>query len=108
MESAFAWLNQLFQAIYQLFPRILIVRATHGGVKWVDQIPVRMIRDLVVGQLGGLALELSGVHVPLPPAWVLFPEGKIDELPAARHGSAHDGFGLVLRVIPVLQEHLDV
>jgi regulator of protease activity HflC (stomatin/prohibitin superfamily) len=35
MESAFAWLNQLFQAIYQFFPRILIVRATHGAVKWV-------------------------------------------------------------------------
>jgi regulator of protease activity HflC (stomatin/prohibitin superfamily) len=35
VESAFAWLNQIFQAIYQFFPRILIVRATHGGVKWV-------------------------------------------------------------------------
>lgn len=35
MESAFAWLNQFFQAVYQFFPRILIVRATHGGVKWV-------------------------------------------------------------------------
>ena len=34
MESAFAWLNQLFQAVYQFFPRILIVRATHGAVKW--------------------------------------------------------------------------
>lgn len=35
MESAFAWLNQLFQAIFQFFPRILVVRATHGAVKWV-------------------------------------------------------------------------
>lgn len=35
MESAFAWLNQLFQAIFQFFPRVLIVRATHGAVKWV-------------------------------------------------------------------------
>lgn len=35
MESAFAWLDQVFQAIFQFFPRILIVRATHGAVKWV-------------------------------------------------------------------------
>jgi regulator of protease activity HflC (stomatin/prohibitin superfamily) len=35
MDAAFAWLNQLIQAFYQLFPRIVIVRATHGGVKWV-------------------------------------------------------------------------
>ena len=35
MESAFAWLNQLFQAIYQFFPRVLVIRATHGAVKWV-------------------------------------------------------------------------
>jgi len=35
MESAFAWLNQLIEAFYRLFPRVLIVRATHGGVKWV-------------------------------------------------------------------------
>lgn len=35
MDTAFAWLNQLIQAFYQLFPRIVIVRATHGGVKWV-------------------------------------------------------------------------
>ena len=35
MESAFAWLNQLMEAFYRLFPRIIVVRATHGGVKWV-------------------------------------------------------------------------
>ncbi len=35
MESAFAWLNQLVQTFYRFLPHILIVRATHGGVKWV-------------------------------------------------------------------------
>ena len=35
MESAFAWLNQLIETFYRFFPHILIVRATHGGVKWV-------------------------------------------------------------------------
>jgi len=35
MESAFSWLNQLIQAIFQFFPRIVVVRSTHGGVKWV-------------------------------------------------------------------------
>lgn len=34
MESAFAWLGQIFDAILQFFPRRVIVRATHGGVKW--------------------------------------------------------------------------
>ncbi len=30
----FAWLNQIFDAILSLFPQRLIVRSTHGGVKW--------------------------------------------------------------------------
>lgn len=34
MESAFAWLGQIFDAILQFFPRRIIVRATHAGVKW--------------------------------------------------------------------------
>ena len=35
MESAFAWLNQLVETFYRFFPHVLIVRATHGAVKWV-------------------------------------------------------------------------
>jgi regulator of protease activity HflC (stomatin/prohibitin superfamily) len=35
MESAFAWLSQLVETFYKFVPHILIVRATHGGVKWV-------------------------------------------------------------------------
>jgi len=34
METAFAWLGQIFEALLSFVPRILIVRATHGGVKW--------------------------------------------------------------------------
>jgi regulator of protease activity HflC (stomatin/prohibitin superfamily) len=34
METAFAWLGQIFEAILQLVPRRVIVRATEGGVKW--------------------------------------------------------------------------
>lgn len=34
MEAAFSWLGQIFEAILMFVPRILIVRATHGGVKW--------------------------------------------------------------------------
>lgn len=34
METAFGWLSQIFEAILKFFPRIVIVRATHGGVKW--------------------------------------------------------------------------
>ena len=35
MESAFAWLSQLVETFYKFVPHILIVRATHHGVKWV-------------------------------------------------------------------------
>ena len=44
MESAFTWLNQLFQAFYQIVPRIVIVRATHGGCKWVRGRDVRLLK----------------------------------------------------------------
>ncbi len=30
----FDWFNSLFEAILKLFPRIIVIRATHGGVKW--------------------------------------------------------------------------
>jgi len=43
VESAFAWLNQLIEAVLQLFPRIKVVRATHGGVKWVRGHKVKAI-----------------------------------------------------------------
>lgn len=34
MEAAFAWLGQIFEALLQLVPRRVIIRATEGGVKW--------------------------------------------------------------------------
>ena len=34
MEAAFSWLGQIFEALLQFVPRRVIVRATHGGVKW--------------------------------------------------------------------------
>lgn len=34
METAFAWLGQIFEALLQFVPRRIIVRATEGGVKW--------------------------------------------------------------------------
>lgn len=35
MEAAFAWIGQIAEWIGQFFPRWVIVRSTHGGVKWV-------------------------------------------------------------------------
>ena len=35
MESAFSWLSQLIETFYRFFPHIVIIRATHAGVKWV-------------------------------------------------------------------------
>jgi len=34
MESAFGWLGRLFEAMLELVPRRVIVRATEGGVRW--------------------------------------------------------------------------
>jgi regulator of protease activity HflC (stomatin/prohibitin superfamily) len=34
MESAFAWLGQVIEAILSFVPRLILVRATHQGVKW--------------------------------------------------------------------------
>jgi regulator of protease activity HflC (stomatin/prohibitin superfamily) len=34
METAFAWLGQIFDAVLKFVPRIVIVRATHAGVRW--------------------------------------------------------------------------
>jgi len=34
MESAFAWLGRIFDAILEFIPRRVIIRDTHRGVKW--------------------------------------------------------------------------
>jgi regulator of protease activity HflC (stomatin/prohibitin superfamily) len=34
MESAFAWLGKIFDALLEFVPRRVIVRATEGGVRW--------------------------------------------------------------------------
>lgn len=34
MESAFAWLGQVIEALLSFIPRLILVRATHQGVKW--------------------------------------------------------------------------
>ncbi len=43
MESAFAWLSQLIETLYKFVPHILIIRATHGGVKWVRGKRIRLL-----------------------------------------------------------------
>lgn len=34
MESAFAWFGQVIEALLSFIPRLILVRATHQGVKW--------------------------------------------------------------------------
>jgi len=34
MDVAFGWLGQIFEALLQLIPRIVIVRNTHQAIKW--------------------------------------------------------------------------
>ncbi len=34
MENAFGWLGQIFEALLQFIPRIVIIRNTHQAVKW--------------------------------------------------------------------------
>ena len=36
MESAFAWLGHLIEWLGRWIPKIVVVRATHGGVKFVN------------------------------------------------------------------------
>lgn len=33
--AAFEWIGQVFEAILKIFPRVFVIRATCGGVKWV-------------------------------------------------------------------------
>lgn len=33
--EAFSWLGQIIEALGRLVPRLLIIRATHGGVRWL-------------------------------------------------------------------------
>ena len=35
MNEAFSWLSQLIETFYRFFPHIVIIRATHSGVKWI-------------------------------------------------------------------------
>jgi regulator of protease activity HflC (stomatin/prohibitin superfamily) len=34
MEGAFTWLTQIIEALGRFIPRLVIIRATHAGVKW--------------------------------------------------------------------------
>jgi len=35
MEGAFSWLSTMIETFYRFIPHIVIIRATHAGVKWV-------------------------------------------------------------------------
>ena len=35
MNEAFSWLSQLIETFYRFIPHIVIIRATHAGVKWI-------------------------------------------------------------------------
>jgi len=35
--DAFSWVGQIFEAMFQFIPRLVIVRDTHGAVKWTMQ-----------------------------------------------------------------------
>lgn len=48
MESAFAWLGQLFDWFGQFVPRWKVIRATHGGVKFVSGKKVQVVRPGII------------------------------------------------------------
>ena len=59
--GAFTWIGQFFEAIFSIFPRLIIVRATHAAVKW---------------PCGGEPVELlPGLHV----YWPLVTEYELKE-----------------------------
>lgn len=48
MSEAFAWLGQLFEWFGQFVPRWKIVRATHGGVKFVNGKNVQTVQPGII------------------------------------------------------------
>ena len=44
MEAAFAWIGWIFEWLGKLIPRLLIVRSTHGGVKFVGGSKVKELK----------------------------------------------------------------
>lgn len=59
--GAFTWVGQFLEAIFSIFPRLIIVRATHAGVKW---------------PCGGEPVELlPGLHI----YWPLVTEYELKE-----------------------------
>lgn len=43
MDAAFAWLSQLIEWVGKLIPRWVIVRSTHGGVKFVHGLTIKKV-----------------------------------------------------------------
>lgn len=50
--EAFAWLGQIIESLGRIIPRLIIIRATHGGVKWKRG---KFVKPM-----------LSGIHVYWP------------------------------------------
>lgn len=66
--SGFEWLGQIIEAILKFFPRVIIIRATHGGVKWLRGWKVKELKP--------------GLHV----YWPLFSD--VDTIVTARQTTA--------------------
>ena len=96
MESAFAWLGQLFETFYKFIPHILIIRATHGGVKALIK---TLRRGNTVGMLPDqVPNEGDGVYAPFfgRPAYTMTLVQKLQQYsgaPVVTVGIERLGFG---------------
>lgn len=46
MNDALSWIGEIIRAVGQLIPRLIIVKATHRGVKWVQG---KKVREMLPG-----------------------------------------------------------
>lgn len=74
MESAFGWLEKIFNALFSFIPHLIIVPVTHAGVKYKGGRIVAPLRSdngiflpyLNVHKFPILTLKRSGVHIYWP------------------------------------------
>ncbi len=86
----FSWLSQIFDAILSFIPRLLIIRSTHGGVKW---------------RYGKKIIEMRrGLHI----IWPLVTDYEIVVIARQTHHvskaqaiESQDGVGLAVSVLVV-------
>jgi regulator of protease activity HflC (stomatin/prohibitin superfamily) len=87
--EAFAWFGELFEGMISVFPRVIIVRATHGGIKWVR---------------GSKVVPLSPgwyIYWPLTTEYEVIPTGRQTHTPPKQTLTTRDGKSVSIGIVVV-------